>query len=135
MLDQESQQKICNIRDNLDKVIKGMRGIHFFLSCVTGTTKKGKRKSDESGAEVVVSPAIAYFIAFTECHECNEDVIFATLHDSGTYPNVKSIRHVQKHEKYKDELLNCLKITVKVCCSHFKLWLSRHPFRIVLSNI
>ena len=103
---------IANLRQNLDEAILKMPGIHFFISCVTGTVSK------PAGEQQLllnhVKPGVAYFITYSHSANTNEHSIFATMHDSGVEAMVTSIRCRGKSNNEKEKLLHNLKTVLKV---------------------
>ena len=114
------QRRIANLRQNLDDALVTLPGIHFFLSCVTGTVSK---TVGEANAETGhIRPGISYFIVFTESEQCNEQIVFAALHDSGVEPSVNLIRNRNKDDS--TQIVSSLKTVLKVikCSLLFSRW-------------
>ena len=65
----------------MDDTIGKVEGVHFVISCVTGTATNRKRNNDRTAADI--SPGIGFVIAFNESKTCNERRFYNILHDSG----------------------------------------------------
>ena len=80
--------QIASKRLKLDDVIKSMKSVHFFFSCITAVSTNEKRSSTGQSKNEAY-PAIAYFIVYTPSEECNQDTFFARLHNEDLEPNIK----------------------------------------------
>ena len=113
-------------RLRLDDELAKIRGVHFFISSLTGitsnaiesTTKKaGKRKRkgknedifqeqsqsiENDNSKVLFDHGVAYFIAYTSSDSCNQDTIFELFHKNEMEATVQKIR-THSIEVYDDE--------------------------------
>ena len=104
-----SKNLISSFRLDIDDRIQKIHGVHFLISCITGT--KTNRKSS-NGENATVRPAISYFVCFTPSSSCGSNQIFDVLHDSGLHPEISTIK-VKGAGSEEDQLL-------KMLCSCFK---------------
>ena len=79
-------------------------GMMYFLSCVTvmkSNVKRVRTQTDETGNRLCY-PGVAYFLCFRRNEVCNENTIFAALHNADMKYGVNSwtkssFRHVEHH--------------------------------------
>ena len=89
-----------------------MPGVHFFISCITGTVSQQADQTD--GAPANIKPGVSYFVVFSESVQTNETSLFSTLHDSGVEAMVTPIRTRGKKPTGKEKMLTWLKNVLKV---------------------
>ena len=102
----------------MDDVIAAETGVHFFISAVTAVTEQaragGKTKRERNPVNSYdVYPAVAYLIAFSETEDCNQETIFAALHNQDTEATIRSIstrsRRSEHVENASNEVFQVLK--------------------------
>ena len=86
----------------MDDALAKIPGVHFFISCITGTLSNSKAK-DEFQAVFKDSsyddfyPGVSYFVGFTPNAECSPDIINACLYAQETEAEVTRIRTRSNH--------------------------------------
>lgn len=109
---------LCSKRMRLDEVLAKIKGIHFFISSITGITKnkkskpKKRKRTDEPNTDCQdASPStqeelekvedtsaslfnrgIAYFIAYTPSETCSQQQIFSALHEEEMACEIATIK-------------------------------------------
>ena len=85
--------QIASKRMHLDDAIRGIKGVHFFFSCVTSVASNFKSKRDGGGQDSNQTyPSIAYFIVYTPCEETNDNTFFTALHNRDFEPDIQQIK-------------------------------------------
>ena len=107
---------ISSFRLAIDDRIQALHGVHFFFSCITGTSTN---KKGAAGNTNQVRPAISYFICFSPSDDCNEKEFFNLVHDAGLHPEVSPIKVRNAREGDFDN--NSAAVTLqKQLCAAFK---------------
>ena len=81
-------------RLTLDDMLVSISGIMYFFSCVTvmkSNVKRARTQTDETGNRLCY-PGVAYFLCFRRNEVCNENKIFAALHNADMEPTIAKIR-------------------------------------------
>ena len=85
--------QIASKRMHLDDAIRGIKGVHFFFSCVTSVASNFKSKRNGGGQDSNQTyPSIAYFIVYTPCEETNDNTFFTALHNRDFEPDIQQIK-------------------------------------------
>ena len=115
-----AENQICSKRLKLDDRIIDMKGVQFFVLCITTTEQnvQGKISADEEeGARdpQKIYPGVSYFIAYCETWKCSKDAIFRALHDADMGPTITEIknRHSAIMHHYEDVTIKKLAQVVK----------------------
>ena len=88
-----AKNQICSKRLMLDELLAKIAGVQFFFSCITMMRSNSKRArcGEEKGKEAEIYPGVAYFIAYRQNDLCDENAIFATLHNADMEPMITKI--------------------------------------------
>lgn len=90
-------KQISSKRLELDEVLSKVNGVQFFLSCITALCSNEKKPKNTDSDKAVAPggekayPAVAYFIAYRINETCNENALYAILHNQDTEPVVRPI--------------------------------------------
>ena len=111
---------IANQRLKFDEQLKKIKGIKFFLSCISGTTSNNEGDGDGS------RPCISYFIVYNN-EMIKEDEIFGAYHDNQLDPELKKVGSKKKTTQDKADIMRELKLVIKVnkCQYFFENYLTR----------
>ena len=111
---------IANQRLKFDEQLKKIKGIKFFLSCISGTTSNNEGDGDGS------RPCISYFIVYNN-EMIKEDEIFGAYHDNQLDPELKKVGSKKKTTQDKADIMRELKLIIKVnkCQNFFENYLTR----------
>ena len=92
----------------LEEQIRKISGIHFFISCITGTTTNVKTSSN------IARPGFTYFTVSRKNLKANETVLFSCLHDTGMNASVTRISSIKKSLDEECAIIQGLKQVFKV---------------------
>ena len=82
---------ICSKRVHLDDALSQLNGVQFYFSCVTAVSSNAKASQASGGPTTITYPGVAYFVAYRQTDNCNENQIFTLLHNMETEPAVQPI--------------------------------------------
>ena len=88
---QLAKLQISSKRLNLDEQLAKMLGMEYFLSCVT-VMKSNTKSSTVQASQTENFPGVAYFLVYRASEACNENKIFALLHNADMEPTITKIR-------------------------------------------
>ena len=105
---------MANQRLTFDEKLKAIKGIKFFLSCISGTTSNNETHEDGSRA------CISYFIVYNG-EVIKENKIFGAFHDNNLDPELKKVgsKASKKSAQDKTEIMRELKLIIKVIVNTF----------------
>ena len=83
--------QISSKRLNLDEQLAKMLGMEYFLSWVT-VMKSNTKSSTLQASQTESFPGVAYFLVYRASEACNENKIFALLHNADMEPTITKIR-------------------------------------------
>ena len=88
-----AKNQIWRKRLILDELLAKIGGVQFFFSCITMMRSNFKRAwcGEEKGKEAEKYLGVAYFIAYRRNDLCDENAIFATLHNADVEPKIMKI--------------------------------------------
>ena len=88
---QLAQYQIASKRLELDDLLCKINGVQYFFSAISCVASNARSSSQVPRARQSY-PAIAYFIVYRETQTCNENLLFAAMHNHDTEPEISPIR-------------------------------------------
>ena len=107
----DDDNKIVEMKEELDLQLAKTPGVEFLVSCVTGTTSNPKMAMNSS-SEKRTRKGVAFFIVTRT--EAIEDDIIRLIHDVGSMDHDVTYIKPRKHRESKDIALAALSQVVKV---------------------
>lgn len=95
---QLATNQIASKRLQLDEALSAIHGVQFFFSCVSSVcsnakeAKRSNKTQEEPPIEEKTYPAIGYFVVYRKTETCNENALFAALHNQDVEPKIRTIR-------------------------------------------
>ena len=89
--DQLAQYQIASKRLELDDLLCKKNGVQYFFSAISCVASNARSSSQVPRARQSY-PAIAYFIVYRETQACNENLLFAAMHNHDKEPKISPIR-------------------------------------------
>ena len=87
---QLAQCQIASKRLELDDVLCKINGVQYFFSCISCVASNARSSQAQRTRQSY--PAIAYFVVYRETAACNEQLLFAAMHDHDMDAEISHIR-------------------------------------------
>lgn len=90
---EQATLQIASKRLLLNDVIEAIEGVVFFFSCISGVCSNANRKRDPNSRprNSDTYPCVSFFIVFEPNERCNDETIFAALHNEDVEPEITRI--------------------------------------------
>ena len=112
----DDDNRIVELKEELDLQLAKTPGVEFLVSCVTGTTSNPKMALNDESSERRTRKGVAFFIVTRT--EAIEDDIIKIIHDVGSSEHNVTYIKPRKHRESKDIALAALSQVVKVSNIH-----------------
>ena len=88
---QMANNLICSKRLHLDDALSQLNGVQFYFSCITAVSSNAKASQASGAPTTITYPGVAYFVAYRQTDDCDDNQIFTLLHNMETEPAVQPI--------------------------------------------